>query len=121
MSLVLDHIHARRMRDADAIATQLHPDVVHQGIRSDVICVGREEVMHNIRRGMMPGRFEVTRLELIDAGADAVVVGIAGPQFTEQAGVPLNGELFVRFCVQDGSIVRMDDFADREAALTARR
>lgn len=121
MSLVLDHIHARRMRDADAIEAQLHPDVIHQGLVGDVVCVGREEVMHNIRRGMAAGRFEVTRLELIDAGTDAVVVGIAGPQFTEQAGVPLNGELFIRFCIRDGCIVRMDDFAVREAALTAGR
>jgi hypothetical protein len=45
MEVVLDHIHARRRRDRDAVEATLDPAVMHEGVRPELICHNRDEVL----------------------------------------------------------------------------
>ena len=116
MEAVFDHFHARRRRDLDGVAAGLDPDVVHQGVRPELVCNGRPAVLERIAASFDSLDTGVERLELNAAG-EAVVVGIAGPRFRE---IPfLDGELFMVFRVRDGMILRIDDYRTRDEALHA--
>jgi ketosteroid isomerase-like protein len=116
LEVVFDHLNARRSRDLTRLESQLDPDVVHQGVRPDLVCNSRDEVLANVRRSFARENFGVDRLELIDAG-DRVVVGLAGPRFDE---VPwLKGQLYMVFTLRDGRIVRIDDYLTRAEAIAA--
>jgi ketosteroid isomerase-like protein len=116
METVFDHFHARRRRDLDAIAAGLDPDVVHQGVRPELVCHGRGAVLERIEASFETVDPGVERLELYAAGA-SVIVGIAGPRFRE---IPfLDGEIFMVFTVRDGRILRIDDYRTRGEAHAA--
>src|SRR5258708_26123541 len=42
MEVVLNHLHARRRPDIDAVAATLDPEAIHQGVRPALISVNRE-------------------------------------------------------------------------------
>jgi hypothetical protein len=114
--VVFDHLYARRMRDLDALAKGLDPEVVHQGVVPSLVCHGRDAVMERVSSSLDSTDSGIERLELIAAG-DRAIVGIAGPRFRE---IPfLDGEIFIVFTVRDGLIARMDDHRTREDALNA--
>jgi SnoaL-like domain len=116
LEVVFDHLYARRMRDLDALAKGLDPEVVHQGVLPSLVCHGREAVMERVGSSLDGGGSGIERLELIAAG-DRAVVGIAGPRFRE---IPfLDGEIFIVFTVREGLIARMDDYRTRQDALNA--
>jgi ketosteroid isomerase-like protein len=116
METVFDHFHARRLRDLDAIAAGLDPDVVHQGVLSDLVCNGRRAVLERMSASLGDGDTGIERLELHAAG-ERVIVGIAGPRFRE---IPfLDGEIFMVFAVRDGRILRIDDYRTRDEAFRA--
>ncbi|MHB8488210.1 MAG: nuclear transport factor 2 family protein [Candidatus Dormibacteria bacterium] len=116
METVFDHFHARRRRDLDGIAAGLDPDVVHQGVRPELVCNGRAAVLERVAASFDSLDTGVERLELNAAG-EAVVVGISGPRFRE---IPfLDGELYMVFRVRDGMILRIDDYRTRDEALHA--
>jgi len=116
MTAVFDHFHARRRQDLDAIAAGLDPDVVHQGVRPELVCDGRPAVLERIGASLGGGETGIERLELHAAG-ESVIVGIAGPRFRE---IPfLDGEIFMVFTLRDGLILRIDDYRTREEASRA--
>jgi len=116
METVFDHFHARRRRNLDAIAAGLDPDVVHQGVRPELVCNGRGAVLERIEASFETVDTGVERLELNAAG-ESVIVGIAGPRFRE---IPfLDGEIFMVFTVRDGRILRIDDYRTRPEAYGA--
>jgi|ERR1022692_2745587 hypothetical protein len=116
METVFDHFHARRRRDLDAIAAGLDPDVVHQGVRPELVCNGRGTVLERIEASFETVDTGVERLELNAAG-ESVIVGIAGPRFRE---IPfLDGEIFMVFTVRDRTILRIDDYRTRQEAYGA--
>jgi hypothetical protein len=116
LEVVFDHLNARRLRDLDALAGGLDPEVVHQGVLPSLVCHGRDAVMERVTSSLDGGGWGIERLELIAAG-DRAIVGIAGPRFRE---IPfLDGEIFIVFTVRDGLIARMDDYPTRQDALSA--
>lgn len=60
----------------------------------------------------------MTALALIAAG-DRVVVGLAGPRFSDVPWAPINGQIYVVYTLRDGRIVRMDDYLSRVDATAA--
>jgi hypothetical protein len=118
IEVVFAHLNARRVHDLALLESQLDPDVVHQGVLPDLLCNNRHEVLANVQRGFARDGFGVDRLELIDAG-DRVVVGLAGPRFSDVPWAPLNGQIYVVYTLRDGRIVRMDDYLLRADAIAA--
>jgi hypothetical protein len=118
IEVVFDHLHARRTRDLALLESQLDSHAVHQGVLPELVCNNRDEILANIQRGFARDDFGVDRLELIDAG-DRVIVGLAGPRFSEVPWAPLNGQIYVVYTLQEGRIVRMDDYLSRAEAIAA--
>ena len=118
VEVVFDHLYARRTRDLARLASQLDPDVVHQGVLPELTCHNRDEVLANVHRGFAREGLGIERLELIDAG-ERVVVGLAGPRFSDVPWAPLNGQIYVVYTLRDGRIVRMEDYLSRAEALAA--
>jgi ketosteroid isomerase-like protein len=118
LEVVFDHLYARRSRDIARLESQLDPEVVHQGVLPELVCHNRDQVLENVRRGFALTDFGVDRLEVIDAG-DRVVVGLAGPRFTEVPWAPLNGQIYVVYTLREGRITRMDDYLTRAEAMAA--
>jgi ketosteroid isomerase-like protein len=121
MEVALDHLHARRRRDIDAVAATLAPDVVHEGVRPELICRNRDEVLSMVERSMQATRFGIERIEILDAGPDQAVLGVAGPGFRDVEEASPDGEVFILMTVRDGRIIRMRDFRARADALAAAR
>jgi len=84
LEVVFDHLHARRMRDLDALAKGLDPAVVHQGVLPSLVCHGRDAVMERVSSSLDGAASGIERLELIAAG-DRALARIAGPRFREIA------------------------------------
>jgi ketosteroid isomerase-like protein len=110
-------IDARRRNDLETIERHLHPDVVWQGLRPDLICANRAAVLDNVRSsdGWLP---EVAGIEL-HADGDQVMLGVRSPDLTEIAGERLDGEIYDVFTIADGLIVRIDEYRTRDEALDA--
>jgi ketosteroid isomerase-like protein len=115
-----DWLDAIRRGDIELMERTLAPDVVHQGIRPEWTCDGREAVLENARArsDALPS---VDALELVAAG-DNVVMSIrareVGPPVDEE-GDRLRGQAFVVFTLRDGVIVAMQDYLRRADALAA--
>jgi ketosteroid isomerase-like protein len=109
------------VRDGDPahIADHLAPDLVWQGIRPDLVCSNRDEVLANLRDGTEL-RHQVHGIELT-ATEDRVMLGIRLPGLTEMFGEPIAGEMFDVFTFRDGTIIRIDEYTSREAAEAASR
>ncbi len=112
-------VDARRRNDLATIELHLHPDVVWQGLREDLVCRDREQVLDTIREGegTLP---EVEGIELAAAG-DQVLLGVRSPDIIEVAGEVLDGEIYNVFTLTEGLIVRMEEFHTREQAADAMR
>src|SRR2546423_5369861 len=110
-------IDARRRRDLETIERYLHPDVVWQGLRPDLVCADRDAVLDNVGSsdGWLP---DVCGIEL-HADGDQVMLGVRSPDLTEIAGERLDGEIYNVFTIANGLIVRMDEYRTRDDALAA--
>jgi ketosteroid isomerase-like protein len=116
-TVMIDFFGALARADFEAAAELLDPDVTWQGVREDLVCHGREEVVDTFRWGLDERR-EIDALEFI-CGRDRVVVGVRGPTLAEVAGEPLEGQIFNVFTLRDGRIIRIDDYRRRSQALAA--
>lgn len=110
-------IDARRRNDLDTIERSLHPEVVWQGLRPDLVCPDRDAVLDNVRSsgGWLP---DVCGIEL-HADGDQVMLGVRSPDLAEIAGELLDGQIYNVFTIADGLIVRMEEYRTREGALEA--
>ena len=111
-------LDAARRKDLDTMAAALEPDVVHEGIVPGWTCRNRDEVLAQARANMGRERRAITRLELT-AGPDTVVLNVAGPEFEDIAGVPLDGEVFVVFTLRGDRIAAIRDYRTRGEAFAA--
>jgi hypothetical protein len=59
-------IEGRRRNDADLIERHLHPEVVWQGLRPDLVCRDRQQVLDNVRNGAW--KSDVEALDLVAEG-----------------------------------------------------
>jgi ketosteroid isomerase-like protein len=113
-------LDARRRGDLQAMAARLAPDVVHQGIRPELVCRNRDEVLARVRRGR--GRLPVPdAIELVAAG-DNVVLSVRGPGIgvpADEGSAEPRGEATIVFTLEGGKIVRMQDYLHRSDALQA--
>jgi hypothetical protein len=97
-------------------AATVDDQVVWHGVRPDLACRGREEVLDVMLRGRgRPPR--ITRMEAEEAG-DAVVLSVEGPDFAEGPdGAPPDAPRVLLFTFRDGRVVRIQSLRTREAAL----
>jgi hypothetical protein len=112
-------IDARRRNDRATLERYLHPDVKWQGLREDLVCHDRAAVLETIgdQDGPVP---EVEGIEL-SADGDQVLLGVSSPDIVEVAGEVLEGVIYNVFTIEDGLIVRMEEFHTREQATGAMR
>lgn len=114
-------VDAVRRSAPERIAPQLAPDVVWQGLRPDLSCGNRDEVLANLRDGPDLRR-HVSGLEVVSLDGEHVLLAIRLVEVRELFGLALpDGELCQVFTIQDGVIRRIDEFPDRGAAEAAVR
>jgi catechol 2,3-dioxygenase-like lactoylglutathione lyase family enzyme len=113
-------VDALRRRDPDRIADRLAPDIVWQGLRRDLVCPNRTAVLHNITAGG-PLRERATGIEVTAVDDHRVLLGVQLPGVTEFFGETLEGEMFDVFTINEGVIVRIDEFKTRDDALAFAR
>jgi predicted enzyme related to lactoylglutathione lyase len=113
-------VDALRRRDPERIADRLAPDIVWQGLRRDLVCPNRAAVLDNISTGG-PVRERVTGIEVAAVDEHRVLLGVQLPGVTEFFGETLEGEMFDVFTINEGVIVRPDEFKTRDDALAFAR
>jgi ketosteroid isomerase-like protein len=115
-----DWLDALRRGDIDRMASRLAPDVVHDGVRPEYSCVGRDVVVARLRkRSARPP--EVTAVELVEVGEHVVLsvrAATIGVPMELDSDVP-RGQATIVFTLHDGVIVSMRDYVSRAAALEA--
>ena len=115
-----DWLDALRRRDIDLVASRLAPDVIHEGIRPELCCRGRDVVLGRLRKQAAHPP-EVTALELVEVGDKVVLsvraatVGVA----TDVDSGEARGQATIVFTFHGSLIVGMHDFVRREDALAA--
>jgi ketosteroid isomerase-like protein len=115
--ILADWLDALRRNDLDAMERRMAPEVFWQGIREDFVCEDREEAMVMLREQQRE-EHGVEALELV-ATEEKVVLGVRSTQLREVGGVPLGGQIFQIFTLQDGVIVRVEEYELRGEALAA--
>jgi ketosteroid isomerase-like protein len=114
-----DWIDALRRGDLDAVASRLAPDVVHQGVRDELVCEGCDAVLARLRRRATHPP-QVTAVELVESGDHVVLSlraqGIGVPTGEEEQA---RGQATIVFTLRDGLIIRMRDHLDRGSALAS--
>jgi ketosteroid isomerase-like protein len=108
-------LDALRRGDPATLGEHLAPDVVWQGLRPDLRCDDREEVLAIV--ASQPTLPSVEGLEMLAAGEDRVVVGIVSPDLVEVADEPLSGQVWEVFTIRDDLIVRIDEFRTKPEAM----
>jgi hypothetical protein len=100
------------------MADGLHPNVVWQGVRPELVCHGPDEVVAAYVTGY-EATHEIDSLELL--GSDThVVLGARAPDLSV-GDVETGGEIYNVFAIEGGRITRIEDYLERGAALAAGR
>lgn len=113
-------VDALRRRDPDRIADRLADDIIWQGLRRDLVCPNRDAVLHNIADSG-PIREQVSGIDVTVLDDQHVLLGVQVPGVTEFFGEQLDGEIFDVFTINDGIILRIDEFKTRDDALAFAR
>jgi hypothetical protein len=92
--------------------------VVWQGLRSELTCHNRDDVLHNVSRGC-GNRPAVAGIEL-PADHDRVLFGVRSPELTERFDQPLAGAIYNDFTIHENLIARIHVYADRDTAASRR-
>jgi limonene-1,2-epoxide hydrolase len=128
---VVGWLDAMRRGDLAAAAEWFDPKVTWRGIPENAVCRDREDVRAMLADSLTPcpeepGEYErepgicgAEAVELISAGAAAVVLGAKVPGMSEIGGVSVRGQLFNVFRVRNGRIVEVTDYARRREAFAA--
>ena len=117
LEVLLTWLDALRRRDLQALRSALAPEIVWQGVRDDLSCHGPNEVVAGFVASRDEG-YDIDALELIPNEAH-VVLGVRRADLQEVDGTPLHGEIYNVFAIDGATITRIEDYADRDAALAA--
>ena len=117
IEFMIGWLDALRRDDVEALRATLAPDVVWQGLRDEWACHGPESVIDTFA-GEREAKQEIGALEL-NGGDDHVVLHASGGDIVAIEDVPLPDGIYNVFTIDAGTIIRIDDYADRHEALTA--
>ena len=117
IEFMIGWLDALRRDDVDALKAKLVPDVVWQGLRDEWACHGAESVVDTFL-GEREAKPEIGALELI-GGDGHVILHASGGDIVAIEDVPLPDGIYNVFTLDTGTIARIDDFTDRQSALTA--
>jgi hypothetical protein len=117
IEFMIGWLDALRRDDVDALEAKLAPDVIWQGLRVEWTCHGAESVIDTFL-GEREAKQEVGTLELI-GGDDHVILHVSGGDIVAIEDVPLPDGIYNVVTLDAGKITRIDDFTDRQEALTA--
>ena len=117
IEFMIGWLDALRRDDVDALKAALAPDVVWQGLREEWACHGADSVIDTFA-GEREAKQEVGALELI-GGDDRVILHVSGGDIVAIEDVPLPDGIYNVFTLDAGTITRIDDYANRQEALTA--
>jgi hypothetical protein len=107
-------LDALRRDDREALLATLDPGIVWQGLKEELVCNGPDEVISVFTMQRDAAR-ELDALELIGAEAHAILHA-RGAGVVE---VGLDDGIYNVFALKEGSITRIDDYAERRRALAA--
>ena len=117
IEFMIGWLDALRRDDVEALNSMLAPDVVWQGLRDEWACHGAESVIDTFV-GEREAKREIGAIELI-GGDDHVILHASGGDIVAIEDVPLLDGIYNVFTLDAGTIIRIDDYADRHEALTA--
>jgi hypothetical protein len=110
-------LDALRRDDLDAFKARLAPEVLWQGLREEWTCQGADAVVDTFV-AEREQRAEIAAIELIGAEGHAILHA-QGADLTAVEDLPLPDGIYNLFTIEDGTVTRIDDFADRGKALIA--
>jgi limonene-1,2-epoxide hydrolase len=117
IELLIAWLDALRRRDLQALTERLDPRITWRGIRPDLVCHGREEVIETFV-AQRDQHYEVDALELIGAADHAILhARLAEPQ--QIAGIAVQGGMYNVFRIEGSTIASIEDYLDRDDALRA--
>ena len=117
IEFMIGWLDALRRDDVEALKATLAPDVVWQGLRDEWVCHGAESVIDTFA-GEREAKQEIGALELLGAD-DHVILHASGGDIVAIEDVPLPDGIYNVFALEAGTIIRIDDYADRRDALAA--
>ena len=117
IEFMIGWLDALRRDDQRALRATLAPDVIWQGMRDEWICHGPDAVL-DVFAGEREERQEIGAVELIGAESH-VILHASGGDIVAVEDVPLPDGIYNVFTLDAGTITRIDDYADRDAALAA--
>jgi hypothetical protein len=107
-------LEALRHDDREGLLATLDPGVVWQGLEDEWRCSGPDEVV-SVFAAQRDQASELDALELIGAERHAILHARGGGALASE----LEDGIYNVFAIEDGCIVRIDDYADRGSALGA--
>ena len=117
IEFMIGWLDALRRDDVDALKATLAPDVVWQGLRDEWACHGPDAVIDTFA-GEREAKQEIGALELIGAD-DHVILHASGGDIVAIEDVALPDGIYNVFTLDAGTIIRIDDYANRHDALAA--
>src|SRR5436190_2239814 len=117
IEFLIGWLDAIRRGDRAGVTAALDDAIVWQGLRPEWACRGAKEVADRFLGERRASR-EIAALELIGAEGHAIMHA-SGDDVVAIEDVPLPDGIYNVFAIRDGRITRIEDFADRGAALAA--
>jgi len=117
IEFMIGWLDALRRDDVEALRATLAPDVVWQGLRDEWVCRGADAVIDTFA-GEREAKQEIGIIELL-GGDDHVILHASGGDIVAIEDVPLPDGIYNVFTLKEGTITRIDDYADRHDALSA--
>jgi limonene-1,2-epoxide hydrolase len=117
IEFMIGFLDALLRADHGALRATLDGDIVWQGLREEWSCHGPDSVV-DMFAGQRDAYGEVDAIELIGADRHAILHARGG-DLNAVEDVPLPDGVYNLFAIEDGKVTRIDDYADRGAALAA--